>query len=293
MAPSGNIIQIPRIADPRGNLSFVQTGPACPFPIERVYWLYDVPGGSVRHGRALRCTHEMIIALAGAFDVHTTDIYGNRTTVHLDRCWHGLHLPPGTWREIDNFTSGAIALVLASGTYSASDYVEDFQQYLKMRPGQAIADKRPAALPATTDPHATSTLADVRMVKLPKHIHPNGSITVVENTPEAIFDVRRAFYLYDVPADSSRGGHSHLMGRELIIAVSGAFDVSLDDGMDKRVWTLNRPYQALYVPTGLWRELGNFSGGAVCLVLSSTQYDEADYVRDYSDFLNRTASKRK
>lgn len=129
-----------------------------------------------------------------------------------------------------------------------------------------------------------STLDDCRIIELPRRRHENGSLTEVENLPGAPFEVKRVFYLYDVPGDSERGGHSHHQAQEFIISVSGAFDVVLDDGHNRRTFTLNRPYRALHIPAGIWRELNNFSSGSVCLVLTSELYDEADYVRNYSDF---------
>ena len=103
--------------------------------------------------------------------------------------------------------------------------------------------------------------------------------------------MRRVFYLYDVPGDSERGGHSHHKAQEFIIAASGSFDVTLSDGQDSRKFSLNRPYRALYIPAGIWRNIDNFSSGSVCLVLTSELYDEADYVRDYERFKQLTAIK--
>ena len=144
------------------------------------------------------------------------------------------------------------------------------------------------------DTHAVSTVAGCHMVDLPRHVHANGALTPVQNGPGRIlpFDVRRVFYLYDVPAESSRGGHSHVEAHELIVAVSGSFDVTIDDGRDRRTVTLNRPFCGLYIMPGIWRSIDNFSGGSVCLVLTSEEYDEADYVRDYDEFLRRTAVKK-
>lgn len=134
--------------------------------------------------------------------------------------------------------------------------------------------------------HATSDICCCGIIDLNRHRHANGSLTVFENGAEASpFDVRRVFYLYDVPADASRGGHSHHAAQELIVALSGSFDVVLDDGKhEPRRFTLNRPYRGLYIPAGIWRTLDNFSGGSVCMVLTSERYDEADYVRDYDKF---------
>lgn len=142
------------------------------------------------------------------------------------------------------------------------------------------------------DSHRTSSLADCRIIELARHRHANGSLSVVENTAEFPFAVRRAFYLYDVPGDSSRGGHSHHRAMELIISVSGSFDVTLrDSATGSRTFTLNRPYRALFIPAGIWRELDNFSSGSVCLVLTSELFSEEDYVRDFDEFTRLTAEK--
>lgn len=142
------------------------------------------------------------------------------------------------------------------------------------------------------DSHSISSLERCGVIELPRHRHPNGALSVVENDGSAPFDIKRVFYLYDVPGDSERGGHSHFQARELIVAVSGSFDVTLDDGVNRRVYSLNRPYHALYVEAGIWRSLDNFSSGSVCLVLTSELFDEADYVREYPEFKQLTSCKR-
>ena len=146
----------------------------------------------------------------------------------------------------------------------------------------------------SNDPHASSRLADARIIEAERHDDPKGKLAVFEKAENGMspFEVKRVFYLYDVPADSERGGHSHFNGQELIIAIAGSFDVELDDGVERKRWRLDRPYRALYIPTGLWRTIDNFSGGAVCLVLTSTNYSEDDYVRSYERFVELTAPKR-
>lgn len=131
-----------------------------------------------------------------------------------------------------------------------------------------------------------STVYDCSIIELDKHEHERGNITVVSNGADVPFDVKRAYYLYDVPGGESRGGHAHYELQQLIVAASGSFDVQLDDGKVKRTFTLNRPYQGLLVVPGLWRELDNFSSGSVCLVLASLPYEEADYIRDYKTFID-------
>ena len=132
-----------------------------------------------------------------------------------------------------------------------------------------------------------SSVYDCTVIELDKHHSDRkGNLTVVGNNNEVPFEVRRTYYLYDVPGGESRGGHAHRELSQLIIAVSGSFTVTLDDGKVKRTFTLNRPYQGLYVVPGIWRTLDDFSSGAVCLVLASHGYDAEDYIRDYNEFLN-------
>lgn len=134
------------------------------------------------------------------------------------------------------------------------------------------------------------SLAECRIVELPRIHDPRGNLTFIEGGRHIPFDIRRAYYLYDVPGGAERGGHAHRGLNQLIIAMSGSFDVVLDDGDRKRRIHLNRSYSGLYVCPMIWRELDNFSSGSVCLVLASNEYDEADYFRDYDEFLAARAS---
>jgi hypothetical protein len=130
-----------------------------------------------------------------------------------------------------------------------------------------------------------STVYDCSMIEIDKHHHEKGNISVVENAKTIPFGVQRTYYLYDVPGGESRGGHAHKELQQLIIAASGSFSVTVDDGNVKRTFLLNRPYQGLLIVPGIWRELDDFSSGSVCLVLASHKYDEADYIREYKEFL--------
>lgn len=130
-----------------------------------------------------------------------------------------------------------------------------------------------------------NTVYDCSIIELSKHSHANGNITVVENNISVPFSTKRVYYLYDVPGGESRGAHAHKDLYQLIVAASGSFTVTLDDGNVKRTFILNRPYQGLMVVPGIWRNLDDFSSGAVCMVLASDVYTEDDYIREYSEFL--------
>lgn len=127
---------------------------------------------------------------------------------------------------------------------------------------------------------------DCTVIELDKH-HSNrkGNLSVVENGDTLPFDVHRVYYIYDVPGGENRGSHAHKHLSQLIVAASGSFSVTVDDGTYKRSFFLNRPYQGLYIKPGMWRELNDFSSGAVCMVLASDIYDNEDYIRDYDEFI--------
>ncbi|MBN3906215.1 MAG: WxcM-like domain-containing protein [Nostoc sp. NMS1] len=124
-----------------------------------------------------------------------------------------------------------------------------------------------------------------KLITLPKITDPRGNLTFIEGGRHIPFEIQRVYYLYDVPGGAERAGHAHKQLQQLFIAMSGSFDVVLDDGTQQKSFHLNRSYYGLYVCPMIWRELNNFSSGSVCMVLASTIYDETDYYRDYQGFL--------
>lgn len=128
------------------------------------------------------------------------------------------------------------------------------------------------------------SVENCRIIDIPRIANPQGSLSVVEGSHHVDFPIKRIYYLYDVPGGARRGGHAHKNLRQLIIAMSGSFDIHLDDGTAKKTFHLNRSYCGLYITPMIWRELDNFSSGSVCLVLASEVYDEFDYYRNYDDF---------
>lgn len=131
-------------------------------------------------------------------------------------------------------------------------------------------------------------LKDCRIIDLPKIHDPRGNLTFIESGGHIPFDTKRVYYLYDVPGGASRAGHAHKNLEQFIIAMSGSFDITLDDGFTRYKYHLNRSYYGLYLSSMTWREIDNFSSGSVCLVLASRLYSEDDYIRDYADFKNIT-----
>lgn len=130
-----------------------------------------------------------------------------------------------------------------------------------------------------------TTVDDCRVVKIEHHPHRLGTLTVAQNSGKLPFDISRIYYIYDIPTGSERGGHSHIQQESMIMAVGGSFDVLVSDGVNQKKFTLNRPYEGLYIPKGIWRSIDNFSSGSIVLVLASTDYSEDDYIRSYEDFV--------
>ena len=124
-----NLIELPKVRDPRGNLTFIESRKHIPFPIERVYYLYDVPGGAERGGHAHKALHQLFIAISGSFDIHIDDGYSKKI-IHMNRSYHGLYVCPMIWRELKNFSSGAVCMVLASDYYDESDYFRHYDDFL-------------------------------------------------------------------------------------------------------------------------------------------------------------------
>ena len=128
------------------------------------------------------------------------------------------------------------------------------------------------------------------IISIPKNENPSGNYAIIEGNTLP-FDIKRVYYLYDIPSDAERGGHSHIEQREFLIAASGSFDVILNNGKSTETVTLNKPDKGLLINQGIWRELNNFSSGAVCLVMSSDHFEESDYIRDYDHFLKSVETK--
>jgi len=127
---------------------------------------------------------------------------------------------------------------------------------------------------------------DIQVINLPKILDKRGNLSIIEELKNIPFKIERTYWIYDVPGGEARGGHAYKENQEFIVALSGSFDVILDDGHEKKTFSLNRSYYGLYVPKGLWREMNNFSTNSLALILASTSYDANDYIYDYQDFLS-------
>lgn len=280
------IIELPKFLDDRGNLSFLENEAQIPFEIKRVHWIYDVPGGESRGGVTYKTTEEFIVAMSGSFDVIIRD--GEKEwKFFLNRSYKGVYIPAGYWRSVENYSSNSVAVIAASTYYDPADAVRDINELIKndapSRPNETLRSMR---RDKSLNDVKKYSVNDCEIVELDRHHSSRkGDISVVENGKEVPFDVKRIYYLYDVPGGADRGGHAHKDLYQLIVAASGAFTVVLDDGTNKKAYTLNRPYQGLLVKPGIWRTLTDFSSGSICMVLASELYDEGDYIREYDAYL--------
>lgn len=282
------IINLPRIPDPRGNLSVVEQLKEIPFKIDRAFLMYDVPGGEKRGGHAYKQSNEFIIALSGSFDI-ITDNGRTKQTFSLNRSYYGLFVPNGTWRYMENFSTNSLALVLSSTHYDENDYIYDYQDFLKWSVDaekQSVVEISPISLKFSnlnvTELKSSNFDQKIsKLIDLPRIEFREGNITPLEGNSMVPFDIKRVFYIYDIPGGESRGAHAHRQCHQLIIAASGSFEVVTDDGTEQKTYLLNRPYQGLYVPSGVWSHERSFSSGSVCLVITSDFFDESDYIRNY------------
>jgi hypothetical protein len=281
-SPKCQLLQFPKIEDERGNLSFLEAGKQLPFELARAYWIYDVPGGEKHGGHAYHSQEECLIALSGSFDVRVRSDRGEEL-YSLNRSYQGLYLPAGNWRSLENFSTNALGLVLSSGVYDPAEYIRDFAELEQSR----AFTKKGNLLPTNNNPGKQVFLVqDCRLVELPTHHDREGNLTAVNGGRELPFALKRLYYVYDIPYGSQRGGHAHKELKQWVIAASSCFDVLLDDGREQKRFRLDRPNLALEIPAGIWREISGFASGAVVLVLASAEFSEADYIRDYEQFLD-------
>ena len=257
-----------------------------------VSWIYDVPGGLDRGGHAYKDTQEYIVALSGSFDVEI-DNGTEKTTYQLNRSYYGLYVPQGMWRTMTNFSTNSVALVLSSTDYNAADYIMNYDEYLLWRKGEMAT---PVSNDNTTSLRVNApvnkpmqnegkSVFDCSLCELNKMHDREGNLTYMYQNVHVPFSINRVFYSYDIPGGEDRGAHAHKRCHQFIIAASGAFEVVLDDGINKRTVTLNRPFWGLHVPPGIWASEQGFSSGSICLVLASHEYEEEDYIRNYDDYL--------
>ena len=278
------LINLPKIFDPRGNLTFIEGQNHIPFDIRRAYWIYDVPGGETRGGHAFREQDEFIVALSGSFDVIIDD--GKEIVKHsLNRSYYGVYIPAGMWRHVENFSTNSLALMLASTEFNENDYIRDYDEFKKYKPEAKINHSTGTNINITKQNGINDTIYDCSIIHFPKIHYSSGNITPIQGNKEIPFEINRVFYLYDIPGGEERGAHAHKECHQLLIAASGAFDILLDDGKSKRTVTLNRPYMGLHIPPGIWAAEMGFSSGSICLVLTSHKYDADDYIRNYDEFL--------
>ena len=283
------IVQFPKFLDERGNLSVLESEKQVPFRFRRCYWIYDVPGGELRGSHAFKKQHEVIVALSGSFDAVIHDGKEEKR-YSLSRSYYGLYLPPMHYRTLDNFSTNSLALVISSTPYEEDDYIWECDEFCRIKstwmpiPLQYAPDAESDKAPDIVAVKA-ATIDDCALLTLPRHSERSGSLTSLENSKDIPFDVKRIFYLYDIPGGENRGGHAHKGCHQILVAASGAFDVKVSDGKNEKIYRLDRPYYGLHVPPGVWAEELNFSSGSICLVLTSHEFDESDYWRSYDKYL--------
>lgn len=241
-------IELPRITDRRGTLSFIEAGNQIPFPIASVCWKY---GSQYNDCDIYKARDKVIVALSGSFTFLLDNGKDERRCI-LNNPAQALYIPSIMSCRLEGFSANSIYLVISSAS-------------------------SPAGLPGETEKNQLKTFSveDCTLIKFP----------LIQNSAENIpFDIKRIFYIYDIPPKQTRGMHAHKYCHEVLVATSGSFQVELDDGTSKKNIVLDRPDHGLYIPPGIWATETEYSSGTVCLALASDVYDAENYIHTYSEF---------
>lgn len=241
-------IELPGVTDQRGSLSFIQAGDHIPFPIMSICWKY---GSQHSDSDIHKAQDKIIVALSGNFTILLDNGKDERSYI-LNNPSQGLYIPALVSCRLEGFSPDSVYLIISSAPSTAGLSGETEKNQLK-----------------------TFSVEDCTLIKFP----------LVQNSAENIpFDIKRIFYIYDIPSGQTRGMHVHKYCHEVLVATSGSFQVELDDGTNKKIVLLDRPDQGLYIPPGIWATETEYSSGAVCLVLASDVYDAENYIHTYSEF---------
>lgn len=250
------IIDLPKIQDKRGSLSFLEIGGDIPFDIESVFWTSALAEGHALPKEISNNSEMIIIVLVGTINVSCVE---NRTYL-LDNPSKAIYIPQSSGTSIHVLQSNTICLFITSGNI------------------------RLGAQPESCEDHKFCGELTDPLVNFPFWAVDNTSVTVVRNNKDVPFQIKRVFFVYDIPLGQTRGEHAHIHCHEYLVAPFGVFDVDIDDGKDKTIKNLSQSNQGLYLKPGWWSKEYNFSERAVCLALTSDLYSEKDYIRDYSEF---------
>lgn len=275
---------LPKIEDDRGNLSFLEVDTHVPFPIKRVYWIYDVPGGQERGSHAFKSQKEIVIAISGSFDVVLND--GEKEEVFtLNRAYKALYIPEMTWRTLKNFSTNSVCLVLNSGPYMEGEYVRNYDAFLKLKEKSFTFSLGCNEFVNECFAEYNNSVYDCSLLEFPVIKNRAGNITAIESNKNIPFHIKRVFHIYDIPSEAERGMHAQKYCHELLVATTGSFKVELDDGINKRIVNLSSPKYGLHIPPGIWAKEKEYSSGATCLVLASEKYGKEGYLNSYQEFL--------
>ena len=270
-----HLLNLPKITDFRGNLTFVENNNQIPFEILEASWIYDFTKIESDTTFNLCLQNAIIIALSGSFCalVHYEDKHDE--IYNLNRSYNALHLINKNKVTLKGFSTNSLALLISSSSIIKENESIGKNRFNNFKP---ILETKKLNF-------SSSEVKDCKISNLGFHKFKYEKFTTINNNINIPYEIKRIYYLYNVPFDAHRGGHAHRNLRQFIIAAMGSFDVILDDGKNKKTVTLNNPSKGLEIKPGIWRELNNFSSGSICLVLASEKYSEDDYFRDYSDFI--------
>ncbi len=264
------LIKLPKVIDPRGNLSFIEAKKHIPFQIACTHWIYNICDNKEINDNSLNSDHEVIIALSGSFDVIVDDNITKKAYT-LDFPSEALYIPNIMNRHLVNFSENTLCLIITSEPYNSENYVKNYKTpFLQPNNNQLSSEYK--------------VLSDCSVIEFPTIRNSASHIISVNGEKDIPFDIERIFYIYDIPYGEIRGMHAHKHGHEVLVAASGSFEVELDDGAEKKIVLLDNPMCGLHIPPGIWATQKRYSSNAICLVMASDIYNAEDYINTYSEF---------
>tara|TARA_B100000963_G_scaffold335460_1_gene329601 strand:+ start:4566 stop:5423 length:858 start_codon:yes stop_codon:yes gene_type:complete len=275
--------KLPKISDPRGNLTFIESENHISFKINCVKWYYDL----FNQEELKICTNpnsqNFIIALTGSFNVL---LEKKNEEISLKKSNFGHLISNVSEINLNNLSTNSVVLILSSEYFNIKNNNEEDRLYQISENYTSLMNKKSMNYQNTLNDFFSNTVRDCKKISLNTVVNKEFKKTITENLKSVPFEIKRVYYLYDIPGGEERGGHAHKDLYQYIIAASGSFDVTINDGIDEKTVNMNRSYESIIIKPGIWRELSNFSSGSICLVLASDYYKESDYIRSFKEFKN-------
>ena len=272
--------------DERGQLVVFEEHRDIPFHIKRVYFMYETAEGIARGKYAHKKLEQILVCIHGSCKIKL-DNGREKKVVPLEKPYEGLYVTSGMWCEMFDFSPGAVLMCFASEFYDENDYIRDYEEFLNFVNNKKEVNYAPVSHKKIISQDFVEKISEYKEIYLFNSSGDvDGKLISFEERKDIPFSIKRVFFMYDtLNGKIVRGKHAHRDIEQILVCIHGSCKIRFDDGHEKKVYTLDKPSEGLYMPKHLWGEQFDFSDDAVLLVFASDHYDESDYIRDYDEFL--------